>query len=47
MNALKLNSSKKINEKNFLGKNDIFSKYTGLDTSIEKLRVKYKALKLG
>ena len=45
MNTLKLDSFKKINEKNFLDKNGIVSKYTELDTGIEKLREKCKALK--
>ena len=41
MNALKLGSFRKINEKNFLDKNDIVSKYAELNTCIEK----YKSLK--
>ena len=45
MNALKLDSFKEINEKNFKDKNGIVSKYTELDTGIDKFRVKYKALK--
>ena len=45
MNALKLDSFKKINKKIFLDKNSIVSNYTELDTGIEKLRVKFNALK--
>ena len=41
MNALKLDSFKEINEKKFLDINGIVSKYTKLETGIEKLRVKY------
>ena len=44
MNALKLDLFKEISEKSFLDKNAIVSKYTELDTGIEKLRVKHKAL---
>ena len=45
MNALKLDSFNEINEKKFQDKNSIVSKYTELDTGIDKLRVKCKALK--
>ena len=45
MNVLKLDSFKEINEKKFQDKNGIVSKYTELETGIDKLRVKYKALK--
>ena len=45
MNVLKLDSFKEISEKGFLDKNGIVSKYTELDTGIEKLRIKHKALK--
>ena len=45
INALKLDSFKAINEKKFQVKNGIVSKYIELDTAIDKLRVKYKALK--
>ena len=45
MNALKLDLFKEISEKSFLDKNGIVSKYAELDTGIEKLRVKHKALK--
>ena len=45
MNALELDSFKEINEKNFQDKNGIVLKYNELDTGIDKLRVKYKALK--
>ena len=40
MNALKLDLFKEISEKRFLDKNGIVSKYTELDTGIEKLKVK-------
>ena len=36
---------KEISEKSFLDKNGSVSKYAELDTGIEKLRVKHKALK--
>ena len=45
MNALKLDLFQEISEKSFLDKNGIVSKYAELDTGIEKLRVKHKALK--
>ena len=45
MNALKLDLFKEISEKSFLYKNGIVSKYTELNTGIEKLWVKHKALK--
>ena len=45
MNALKLDLFKEISEKRFLDKNGIVSKYTELDTGIEKLKVKHKALR--
>ena len=45
MNPLKLDSFKEINEKKFLDINGVVSKCTKLDTGIDKLRVKYKALK--
>ena len=40
MNALKLDLFKEISEKSFLDENGIVSKYTELNTGIEKLRVK-------
>ena len=45
MNTLKLDLFKEISEKSFLYKNGIVWKHTELDTGIEKLRVKHKALK--
>ena len=45
MNALKLDLFKEISEKKFLDKNGIVSKYTELDTGIEKMRVKHISLK--
>ena len=45
MNVLEFDSFKEINEKNFQDKNGFVSKYTELDAGIDKLRVKYKALK--
>ena len=45
MNALELDSFKKINEKKFQNKNGIVLKYNEIDTGIGKVRVKYKPLK--
>ena len=45
INALKSDPLKEINEKNFLDKKGIVSKYTQLGTGIGKWKVKYKALK--
>ena len=45
MNALELDTFKKINEKKFQNKNGIVLKYNEIDTGIDKVRVKYKALK--
>ena len=45
INALRLDLFKEINEKKFQDKNGIVLKYTELGIDIDKLRVKYKALK--
>ena len=45
MNALELDSFKKINEKKFQNKNGTVLKYNEIDTGIDEVRVKYKALK--
>ena len=45
MNALKLDSFKAIREIGFVDKHGIVLKYTELDTGLQKLRIKHKALK--